>query len=115
MPPTRPQLASAAAAETRFQTWDEILAEVNEGVEDYRLPISPDEVLVIPCPSGDQMQAFGDATRNMDDTAAAVAIFGKHAPRILELTGGEKFYARAKLLAKVMQHYSIQAGLQAPE
>jgi hypothetical protein len=113
--PTRPQLASAAAAETKFQTWDEIMAEATDGIEDYQLPVSPDEVLTIPCPSGDQMQAFGEASRNMDDTAAAVAIFGDNAPRILELTAKQPFFVRAKILAKVMQHYGMQAGLQTPE
>lgn len=114
MPP-RPKLASAAAAETHFQTWDEIMAEATEGIEDYQLPIGPDEVLTIPCPTGDQMQAFGAASRNMDDTAAAVAIFGEHAPRILELTADKPFFVRAKILAKIMQHYGMQAGAQLPE
>src|SRR3954454_23242910 len=108
--PTRPRLATAAAAETQFPTFNEILAEANEGVENYRLPITDDEVLVIPCPTGDQMKAFGLATRNMDDEAAALAIFGEHADRILELTGGEKFYVRAIILGRVMKHYGMQAA-----
>lgn len=107
--PARPKLATAAAADTKFQTWDELMAEATEGIEDFQLPISEDEVLTIPCPTGDQMQAFGVAQRNMDDTAAAVALFGDNAPRILELTGDQPFYVRAKLLAKVMQHYGMQA------
>jgi hypothetical protein len=108
--PTRPRLASAAAAETHFQTWDELMSEATEGIEDFRLPISAEEVLVIKCPTGDQMKAFGLATRSMDDEAAAVALFGENADRILELTGDKPFFVRAKILGKVMEHYGMQAG-----
>lgn len=91
------------------------MAEATEGIEDYELPIGAEEVLVIPCPTGDQMQAFGAATRAMDDNAAAVAIFGEHAPRILELTADKPFFVRAKILTKIMTHYGMQAGAQTPE
>jgi hypothetical protein len=57
------------------------------------------------------MEAFGAASRTMDDTAAAVALFGTDlAPRILALTADQPFFVRAKLLQGVMEHYGMQMG-----
>lgn len=113
MPP-RPKLATAAAASTKFVQWDEFLEDANRGVDPFVLQIGADELLEVPCPTGDQMAAFGAAQRSMDDNAAAVALFGDAAPRIIQLTADQPFFIRAKLFGKMMEHYGMAAG-QLPE
>lgn len=67
MPPRAPKLATAEAAEVRFPTWDELVAEATIDKEDYQLPLPDGSVLTIPCPSGDayinlvRAQRTGDA------------------------------------------------------
>lgn len=110
MPPNRPKLAAAAAASTKFLQWDEFVEEASGGVEPFVLQISEDDTLELPCPTGDQMAAFGVAQRSMDDNAAAVALFGDAAPRIIQLTADKPFFVRAKLFAKMMEHYGMAAA-----
>lgn len=111
MPPARPKLAATQAAQVQYQTWDSFVEEATAGIEPYGLTLPGDtEPTVFPCPTGAQMEALGAAQRNMDDETAAIAIFGEHAQRILELSAGQPFVVRARLMAKVMEHYGLQAG-----
>jgi hypothetical protein len=110
--PAKPKLATTAASELHYVTWDEFVDEATRDIKPYALLLpGDDEPTLVPCPTGDQMEAFGAASRTMDDTAAAVALFGTDlAPRILALTADQPFFVRAKLLQGVMEHYGMQMG-----
>jgi hypothetical protein len=109
--PAKPRLATTAAGELEYQTWDDFVSEAIEGIKPFGLRLPGDEEpTVFPCPTGAQMQALGVAQRNMDDEAAAAAMFGEHADRIMELSAGKPFVVRARLMAKVMEHYGLQMG-----
>lgn len=109
--PTKPRLAAAEAATYEYQTWDAFIEESTKDLKPFGLVLpGDDEPTVFPCPTGAQMQALAVAQQNMDDEAAAVAVFGEHAERIMDLTAGKPFVVRARLLGKVMEHYGLQAG-----
>jgi hypothetical protein len=108
--PAMPKTAQKAAANVEYVTWDEFVDEATRHVTPYQILLpGDDEPTTIPCPTGLQMEALGEANSRMDDAAAAVAIFGEAlAPRILELTADKPFTVRASLFAKVMAHYGMQ-------
>jgi hypothetical protein len=110
--PAAPKTALKAASETHYVTWDEFVEEATKDIEPFAMVLpGDDEPTTFPCPTGDQMQAFGEAGRSMDDAAAAVALFGDElAPRILTLTGAQPFTVRAKLFQRIMAHYGMQMG-----
>lgn len=109
--PSKPQLATAAAAQVQYVTWDTFVQEATAGIEPFRIVLPGDTAPTeIACPTGAQMEALAAAQRGMDDHAAALAIFGDKADRIMELTAGEAFPVRAKLFAAVMTHYGQQIG-----
>lgn len=110
MAPRPPKTAQDAAEDYHYATWNEFVEEATANVKPFGLLLPDDtEPTIFPCPSGDQMEAFGAAGRAMDDTAAAVALFGVDlAPRILQLSAGQPFVVRARLFQKVMAHYGMQ-------
>ena len=109
--PTKPRLATAQASELVYQTWDEFVEEATKDITPYGLVLPGDDrPTIFPCPTGAQMQAFGVAMNTMNDEAGAAAIFGEHADRIIDLTQGQPFVVRARLMAEIMKHYGIQAG-----
>lgn len=111
MPPAKPHLAKAEAAAVQYRTWDQFVEEATEGIEPFALILpGDDEPTIFPCPTGAQMEAFGVASKTMDDNAATVALLGEHAERIMDLTAGKPFTVRAKFLADLMTHYGLQSG-----
>lgn len=111
MAPARPKLVGKEAAELEYVTWDTFVEEATRDLTPYKLLLpGDDEPIEISCPTGAQMEALGAAQASMDDAAAAAAIFGEHADRILTLTAGLPFTVRARLFAQVMTHYGQSFG-----
>lgn len=109
MPPRKPQLATAKAAELEYIVWDDFVSEAIEGTEPFRMLLPGDaEPTVFPCPTGAQMEALGLAQQSMDDAAAFTALFGEVGKRLIELSAPLPFTVRAKLMQKVMVHYGLQ-------
>lgn len=106
--PTKPRLVKPADT-PRFKTWDEYVEEATTGVEPFRLPVSAEEELEIECPTGDDLVAVGEAQRTQDMAALAVAVFGDHAGRILQLAGPRPFTIINRLVNDVMAHYNLLA------
>jgi hypothetical protein len=105
----------------KYPTWNGFVEEATEGMETYLQPLPPPEgdlpegyepeVVEVPCPDGDTMEALTDAQRRGDDNAAFVLIFGEdNAVRLLTATASLPFTVRARLLAGVMNHYGLQAA-----
>jgi hypothetical protein len=118
MAPAKPKLVKGADTPS-YQTWDQYVEESLADLEPYRLALPapaevPDgyvpEVVEVPCPTGDQMDALNAAQRAGDDAAGFIALFGPDvAARLLAATQGLPFIVRAKLMGGVMQHYGQQA------
>jgi hypothetical protein len=100
---TRPQLVKTGPAE--FKTFSAYVAEANDGIEMFKLPVSEDETLEIGPPTGDDLKLLAKAQRTQDVDLMAEAVFGQHAERLLELTGGENYIVVNMIVRDVMSHY----------
>ncbi len=103
--PTRPQLATKAAADTEFLTWDQIAAEAEEGITPYELPVSAEETLLIKCPTGLALRDLARAQLTGDFESMVSAVFGDQTDRMWELAGDKGFPALNALINRVMTHY----------
>lgn len=71
--PARPRTALNAAKKYKVKTWDEMVAEANadEGIPVFELPLGKkangeDDVIEIPCPSGDSYMNIVQGQRTGD-------------------------------------------------
>jgi hypothetical protein len=117
--PARPKTALKEASETRFPTWDELVAEATIDKEPYQLPLPDGTVMEIPCPSGDTYIDIVRAQR----TGNAVAIFEALFPDSVEQGKMRRLFRGTKekpvhfpiidvLSSKVLRYYyglSIEA------
>ena len=93
-----------------FETFEDLLTEATGDVKPYKLVVSDEETLVIECPSSDDMDDLAVAEATRDRAMMLEAVFGEHADRIGELTGGKPFPVLGKLVERVMMHYGLQDG-----
>lgn len=110
--PSKPQLATAAAANTKVvRQWDEYVSEATRDVEPWTQALPDGEVVEVPCPSSDAMEALGAAQRTGDTVAMVIAVFGPDiAPKILDATAKLPFYVRMRLINEVAMHYGMKAA-----
>ncbi len=112
--PTRPKLAAVEAGKIRFKTFDQYVEEAMDGKEPFQLPVADGDVITVQCPLGSDIIALAEAQIRQDVVAAATAIFKDDAPRILMLTGSQRFTVFARILNDVLTYYGMQ-GAQLPE
>jgi hypothetical protein len=117
--PARPKTALKEASETRFPTWDELVAEATIDLPDYQLPLPDGTAIAIPCPDGDKYIDIVRAQR----TGNAVAIFEALFPDNVDQGKMRKLFRGTKekpvhfpiidvLCSKVLRYYyglSIQS------
>jgi hypothetical protein len=100
--------ADAAAELELVPLWDTYVADAHKDVKPWRMRLSPDEVLEVPCPTSAQMDELGAAQQSGDTLAMMTAVFGADdAPRVMDLTADLPFTVRLKLVRDVMMHYGM--------
>ncbi len=112
--PTRPKLAVAEAGQLQFKSFDQYVEEANANKTPFALVISDEETITVECPLGNDIIALSEAQVAQDIVAMATAIFHENAPRILQLTGTQRFTVLASIVNDVMLYYGVQ-GQQLPE
>lgn len=73
--PAKPKLATDAASEVRFPTWDELVAESKIDLPPYQLPLPSGEVIEVPVFSGEQYIQIVHAQRIGDAVGLFEAVF----------------------------------------
>lgn len=112
MPPTKPQLATKAASEVRFPTWDELVAEATIELPPYQLTLPPvgdkePEVIEIPVFSGEQYIQIVHAQRIGDAVGLFEAVFPdlKDRGKVIKALKGVHFPFFDKFTTKVLRYF----------
>lgn len=105
--PTRQRGLKAVGDELEFKSFDERLAEAEKIAVPYKLPVSAEETLEFPCPTGGDLVSLASAQAVQDLAGMAAAVFGDQAARVLELTAGKPFVVLVKLVNDLMSFYNL--------
>lgn len=110
MAATTPKLATKAASETRFPTWEELVAEANEDaaqVDPYQIPIGENDVIIVPFPDGPRYMEILQGQRYRDAKMIIENLIpdAHDRARIIAKMRGVHFNIIDVLSSKILRHY----------
>ena len=89
----------------QFKRWDQYVEEAKK--EPFELPVSDDETLVFPAPSGAQLLQWARAYRAQDAEAMLITLCGEQWPRVEQLLAVAGFDAMNNLITDMMMHFDL--------
>lgn len=89
----------------QFKTWDQYTEEAE--LEPFQLPVSKDETLVIPAPSGAALIQFARAYRSGDAEAMLLILCGDQWGRVEQLLSNAGHKAMRNLVIDMQLHFDL--------
>lgn len=89
----------------QFKTWDQYAAEAKQAP--FELPVSEDETLIIPAPSGATILQWARAYRSGDIEAMLITLCGEQWKRVEQLVAGAGMKAMENLITDMMMFFDL--------
>lgn len=97
-------------SDKQFKSFDQYVDEAD--IEPFVLPISDDETLTFPIPSGTALLRFTEAYRAGDTIAVLWALCGDQWPRLEELLSDKPFTVMNKIMNDLVTHFKLVPNVE---
>lgn len=89
----------------QFKSWDQYAAEATH--DPFQLPVSAEETLVIPAPTGASLLQWARAYRSGDMEAMLITLCGEHWQRVEQLLAEAGMKALEALITDMMMFFDL--------